>query len=64
MRFGRKFEYQTEGSRLHAQALSELLWSVLVDKGCAISHRLKWGPLPPNEVGSIAQHVRNGEGTC
>ena len=22
-------------------------------------HRLKWGPLPPNEVGKIAKHVRN-----
>ena len=24
----------------------------------ATSHCLKWGPLPPNEVGRIAQHVR------
>ena len=31
-------------------------------RGCAISHRLKWGPFPPNEVGRIAQHVRKGEG--
>ena len=31
-------------------------------KGCANSHRLKWGPFPPNEVGRIAQHVRKGEG--
>ena len=23
--------------------------------------RLKWGPVPPNEVGRIAQHVRKGE---
>ena len=28
----------------------------------ATSHRLKWGLSPPNEVGRIAQHVRNGEG--
>jgi hypothetical protein len=28
-------------------------------RDCAISYRLKWGPLPPNEVGSIAQYVRN-----
>ena len=25
------------------------------------SHRLKWGPFPPNEVGRIAQHARKGE---
>ena len=25
------------------------------------SHRLKWSPLPPNEVGRIAQYVRKGE---
>ena len=31
-------------------------------KGCATSHRLKWRPFPPNEVGRIAQHVRKGEG--
>ena len=31
-------------------------------KGCATSHGLKWGPLPLNEVGRIAQHVRKGEG--
>ena len=28
------------------------------DEGCAINHRLKSGPLPPNDVGKIAQHVR------
>ena len=33
-----------------------------VDEGCATSHRLKWGLLLPNEVGRIAQHVRNREG--
>ena len=27
------------------------------DEGYAISHRLKWGSLPPNEVGRIAQHI-------
>ena len=31
-------------------------------EGCATSHWLKWGPLPPNELGRIAQHVRKGEG--
>ena len=25
------------------------------------SHRIKWGPFPPNEVGRIAQHARKGE---
>jgi hypothetical protein len=25
------------------------------------NHRLKWDPLPPNEVGRIAEHVRNGK---
>ena len=38
-----------------------------VDEGCAISHRLKWGPFPPNEVSRIAQHVRKGgrrKGRC
>ena len=24
----------------------------------AASHRFKWGPLPPNEVGRMAYHVR------
>jgi hypothetical protein len=25
-------------------------------------HRLKWDPLPPNEVGKIAKHVKKEEG--
>ena len=34
-----------------------------IEEGCVISHcRLKWVPIPPNEVGRIAQHVRNKEG--
>ena len=33
-----------------------------VDEGCVIIHLLKWGPLPPNEIGRIAQHVSNGKG--
>ena len=33
-----------------------------VDEGSANSHILKWGPLPPNEVGRITQHIRNGRG--
>jgi hypothetical protein len=32
------------------------------DEGCAASNRLKWGPLPPNEVVTIAQRVREGYG--
>jgi hypothetical protein len=31
------------------------------DESCATSLRLKWGHLPPNEVGRIAQHIRKGE---
>ena len=31
-------------------------------KGCATSHCLKWGTLPPNEAGRTAQHVRKREG--
>ena len=31
------------------------------DEDCAISHRLKWNPLPPNDVCRIAQHIRKGE---
>ena len=27
--------------------------------GCAISHRLKWAPLPPNDVDKFAQHISN-----
>ena len=34
----------------------------LSDEGCATSNHLKWGPLPPNYVGRIAQHVRKGDG--
>ena len=33
-----------------------------VDEYCATTHCLKRGPLSPNEVGIIAQHVRKGEG--
>ena len=29
--------------------------------GYVTSHRLKWGPLPLNEVGWATQHVREGE---
>ena len=30
-----------------------------VDEGYATSRLFKWGPLPPNEVGRSAQHVKN-----
>ena len=30
-------------------------------KGLYDHHGLKWGPLSPNEVGRIAQHVMNGK---
>ena len=32
------------------------------DEGCATSHRLKWSPLPPNDVCRILQHVREEKG--
>ena len=28
------------------------------DKGCLTRHRLNWYPLPKNEIGRIAQHIR------
>ena len=28
----------------------------------ATTHRLKWGALPPNKVGRIAQNITEGEG--
>ena len=31
-------------------------------EGCATSHRLKWGPLPPNDVSRTTQHVSKREG--
>ena len=31
------------------------------DQGCATSHRPKWDPLPPNDVGRTAQDVRKDE---
>ena len=33
-----------------------------VDQSSGTSRRLQRGPLPPNEVGRITQHVRKGEG--
>ena len=33
-----------------------------VYEGCANGCCLKWGPLPPNEVGRFAQHVRKEVG--
>ena len=32
------------------------------DEGCATIHSLKWGPLPPNDVGMLAQNVRGEKG--
>ena len=34
----------------------------LSDEGCATSLRLKWGPLPSNEIFRIAEHVGKGKG--
>ena len=47
------------GFALQPRRTPEKLSKETVNKGCATSHRLKWGPLPPNEVGRIAQHVRD-----
>ena len=33
------------------------------DEGCAASHRLKWGPLSQNDIGSVAQQ-KEGKGNC
>ena len=30
-------------------------------EGCAISHRLKWSPFPPNDDVKIAQNIKEGE---
>ena len=40
----------------------EKLSKETVDEDSETIHRLKWGPLPPNEVGRIAQHVKKGKG--
>ena len=32
------------------------------DESCVTGHRLKWGLLPNQIVGTIAQHVREREG--
>ena len=31
------------------------------DEGCATTHRPTWGPLHPNEIGRVAQRVREGK---
>ena len=33
-----------------------------INEGCVNTHLLKWGALPSNKVGRIAQHVRKGKG--
>ena len=47
--------YRSSGIYL---TVEENLSQETVDEGCATNHRFKWGPLPPNEVVWIAQHVR------
>jgi hypothetical protein len=32
------------------------------NEGSATNHCLKWSPFPPDDVGRIAQDVRDGEG--
>ena len=41
------------------KTLHNLSWKT-VDEGFSIIHRLKWGPLPPNDC-RITQHVRERE---
>ena len=38
----------------------EIWVSRMSDEICRISHHLKWGPLPPNDIGRIAQQTREG----
>ena len=32
------------------------------DEGCKTSHHFNWDHLHPNEIGTITQHVKEGEG--
>ena len=42
--------------------ISENLRKEIVEEGYVTSHRLKWGPLPPNEIVRISELVREEEG--
>ena len=53
--------HRSPGIYLIAEQNLENLSYETIDEGCATSHRLQLDPLPPNEVGRIAQHVREGE---
>ena len=53
--------YRSHGIYLTAEKNPENLSFQIVDEGCAISHRLKWVPLPPNDVGRMTQLVRKGD---
>ena len=44
----------------HRSLTPENLNQQNVNEGSATSHRLKWSPLPPNEIGRIAQHHQEG----
>ena len=37
------------------------LKNISYDEGCIVSHRLKWGTLPPKGVLRIAQYIREGD---
>ena len=59
----------SRASRLLKCFFLRSIWGIIcwesqavISTGCATSHRLKWGPLPPNDFGSIAQHVREKKG--
>ena len=43
---------------LKLRTTPEHLSKEIVDEGCATNHRLKWGPLLPNEFGRIAQQIK------
>ena len=49
------------GTYLTAEKTPENLTNDTLDEDYATSHHLKWGPLPLNEVGRIAEYVREGE---
>ena len=48
-------------SDIYLMAENDHSWETS-DEGHMTSQHLKWGPLPPNDVGKIAQYFRKGEG--
>ena len=54
--------HRSPGIYLPAEENPRKLHLGTVHEGCTTSHHLKWGSLPPNEVGRITRYVRKGEG--